>query len=65
MAKKVNYIVDAPKGRLNVREDPSLRARILSKLNTGDKVRIDPNAETPEGWKAVEGGGYVMEQYLK
>lgn len=64
MAKRVNYIVAAPKGRLNVRESPSLDARILSTLETGAKVKIDPKADAPEGWKAVDGGGYVMEEFL-
>lgn len=65
MAKRVNYIVAAPKGRLNVRESPSLHARILSTMETGAKVKINPSADTPEGWKAVEGGGYVMADFLE
>lgn len=66
MAKRVNYIVNAPLGRLNVRETPSLNARILSALDTGAKVRVDPKAaDVPEGWKAVEGGGYVMAEFLE
>ena len=65
MAKRVNYIVRAPKGRLNVRENPSTDARILSTLETGAKVRIDPNTKAPEGWKAVEGGGFVMLEFLE
>ena len=65
MAKRVNYIVNAPLGRLNVRESPSLTARILSTLDTGAKVKIDPSAKTPEGWKAVDGGGFVMMDYLE
>lgn len=64
MAKRANYIVNAPLGRLNVRENPSLDAKILSTLETGAKVKINPSAETPEGWKAVEGGGFVMADYL-
>lgn len=64
MAKRVNYIVNAPLGRLNVRESPSLNAKILTTLETGAKVRVDPNAETAEGWKAVEGGGFVMADFL-
>lgn len=64
MAKRVNYIVRAPLGRLNVRENPSTSARILSTLETGAKVKINPNAEVPEGWKAVDGGGFVMADYL-
>ena len=64
MAKRVNYSVNAPKGHLNVRETPSLDARILSTLETGAKVRIDPNADVPEGWKAVKDGGFVMGEFL-
>ena len=65
MANRVNYIVNAPLGRLNVREKPSTGAKILSTLETGAKVRIDPKADAPEGWKAVESGGYVMAEFLK
>lgn len=65
MAKRLNYIVAAPKGRLNVRENPSIKARILSKIPTGEKVRINPNAKTPDGWKALEDGGYVMAEFLE
>lgn len=65
MAKRVNYIVRAPLGRLNVRENPSTSARILSTLETGAKVKINPNAEVPEGWKAVDGGGFVMDDFLE
>lgn len=65
MAKRVNYIVNAPLGRLNIREKPSLDARILSAIETGAKVRIDPKADAPEGWKAVEDGGYVMADFLE
>lgn len=64
MAKRANYIVNAPLGRLNVRENPSLDAKILSTLETGAKVKINPSAKTPEGWKAVDGGGFVMVDYL-
>ena len=65
MALRKIYVVNAPLGRLNVRESPSLCARVVSTLETGAKVRIDPKAETPEGWKAVEGGGFVMAEFLE
>lgn len=65
MAKRANYIVNAPLGRLNVRESPSLNARILSTLETGAKVKINPNAETPVEWKALADGGYVMAEFLE
>lgn len=64
MAKRANYIVNAPLGRLNVRESPSLDARILSTIETGAKVKIDPKVKTPEDWKALEDGGYVMAEFL-
>lgn len=51
--------------RLNVREEPSLSARVIAHFSYGEKVRIDPKADTPDGWKAVESGGFVMAQYLK
>ena len=65
MAKRANYIVNAPLGRLNVRESPSLNARILSTLETGTKVRIDPNADAPEEWKALKDGGFIMSEFLE
>lgn len=65
MAKRRNYTVDAPAGNLNLRAEPSLTARVMALLPTGSKVKIDPTAETPDGWKAVESGGYVMDEFLK
>lgn len=65
MAARKIYIVNAPLGRLNIRENPSLDARILSTIETGANVRIDPKANTPEGWKAVESGGFVMAEFLE
>lgn len=64
MAKRVNYIVNAPLGRLNIREKPSLNARILSTIETGAKLRIDPKSDAPDGWTAVEEGGFVMREFL-
>ena len=65
MANRVNYIVNAPLGRLNVREKPSTGAKILSTLETGAKVKIDPNVECPQGWKALKDGGFVADEFLK
>lgn len=65
MAKRVNYIVNAPLGRLNVREQPSLDARIITALETGAKVKTNPKADAPDGWKALETGGFVMEEFLE
>ena len=65
MAARRSYTVAAPAGSLNLREKPSLAANVISQIPTGSKVKIDPKADTPDGWKAVDGGGYVMSEYLK
>lgn len=65
MAKRRNYTVDAPAGHLNLREEPSLTAKIMALLPTGSKIKIDPTAETPDEWRALESGGYVMARFLK
>lgn len=64
MAPRRNYTVAAKIG-LNVRKTPSKSAPVLRVLVPGEKVIINPAAETPEGWKALRGGGFVMFQYLK
>ena len=67
MATRKTYTVntDSPNHRLNVRKAPSLGAEVLTLLAYGEKVKIDPKAETPDGWRALESGGFVMSQYLK
>lgn len=67
MAKRKTYTVntDSPNHKLNVRKEPSLDAEVLALLAYGEKVKIDPNAETIEGWRAIEGGGFVMSKYIK
>ena len=65
MAARKIYVVNAPLGRLYVREEPNRNARIITTVETGANVRIDPKAKAPYGWKAVEGGGYVMAEFLE
>ena len=65
MATRKTYTVNAPLGRLNVREKPSIDARILFRISSGEKVKIDAKTDAPEGWLAIEAGGFVMAQYLK
>lgn len=60
-----SFTVNAPSGLLNVREKPTMVSNILAQLKTGEKVKIDVNAKTPDGWKAVEGGGFVMAEFLR
>ena len=63
VARKI-YAVDSKPG-LNVRESPSLQARVLRVLRDGEKVTVNNNAAAPDGWKAVQGGGFVMTKFLK
>ena len=65
MAAKKTFTVEAPAGKLNVREGPSKDSMVIAQLPTGSKIKIDPSAEVPDGWKAVESGGYVMGEFLK
>lgn len=60
-----SYTVNSPSGVLNVRQNPTVSAKILARLHNGEKVKIDTSAEVPEGWKAVIGGGYVLSMYLE
>ena len=64
MAVRKKYTVNSVPG-LNVREKPSRSARILCVLKDGEMVLADNAAETIDGWKALQGGGYVMTEYLK
>ena len=64
MAGRKNYTVNSEPG-LNVRETPSRSASVLRVLKHGEKIAIDNAAETPEGWKALRDGGFVMSEYLK
>lgn len=65
MATRKTYTVNAPLGRLNVREKPSIEAKILFRIASGEKVKIDTKTEAPAEWVALEAGGFVMAQYLK
>ena len=65
MAKeKKTYKVNSPSG-LNVRQIPVKGAKILRVLSDGATIAPDPSVETPAGWVAVLGGGFVMADYLK
>ena len=63
--KSFSVKTDSEAHKLNVRANPSLDAPVLTQLAYGEKVKIDPKAETPAGWLALEAGGFVMAQYLK
>lgn len=50
---------------LNVRENPDTGARVLRVLKDGEQIEVNGNVTAPNGWVAVMGGGFVMEQYLQ
>ena len=63
MARK-NYVV-LPERGLNLRELPTKLSPIIKVFKHGEKVVVDNNTDAPDGWKAVEGGGFVMAEFLK
>lgn len=64
MAARKNYTVNWKAG-LYLRENPSKSSLPLKILPNGSKVVVNPKEKTPEGWLAVETGGYVMKEFLK
>lgn len=64
-APRRNYTVRTKKAGLNLRELPSKESKILRLIPNGEKVKIDPSVEAPIGWFAVDGGGYVMGEFLE
>lgn len=64
MAARKIYTVATQRG-LNLRETPSKEARVLRVLEPGEKISVDNAAEVPEGWKALQAGGFVMSEFLK
>lgn len=65
MAARRTYTVKTRKKGLNLREEPSKESNILALLLNGAKVTVDRSIETPNGWLAVKGGGYVMAEFLQ
>ena len=65
MAKRKVFTVSVPTSGLNVREAPDKSAGVLRVLPNGEKVTIDPDALTAEGWSELQDGGYVMTEFLK
>ena len=57
--------VVSPENGLNLREEPSLNAKILKILDWNTRVEVDSNVDAPDGWIAIKGGGFVMKQFLK
>jgi hypothetical protein len=50
---------------LNLRKAPARNAPVIRILADGEQIALDRNADTPDGWLAVAGGGFVMAQYVK
>ena len=64
MAPRKQYAVDYA-GGVCIREAPSTKAKIMRIVPYGAKIKPGPQGEAPDGWLAVDGGGYVMKRYLR
>lgn len=64
MAERKTFTVNTNGRGLNVRKAPSKDAPIVGILRDGEKVAVNSKAEAPDGWKAINGEGYVMTEYL-
>lgn len=63
MASKKHFVVNTEKG-LNLRTEPNKNSEVIRILGFGEKVTIDPDVETQDGWVAVKDGGFVMKEFL-
>lgn len=50
---------------LNLRAEPSRKANVLRILADGEKITVDNETASPDGWIAVKGGGFVMTRFIK
>ena len=52
--------------RVALRKDPSLRATIIIRINTGQTVRLEPEPESAWDYVSYAGqNGYMMKEYLR
>lgn len=53
--------------RLNVRENPSIKAKVLITVSEGDVIRIIETGKNADWFRAVVNDvrGYVMKEYVK
>ena len=65
--KVIVYTVEVGHGYtgLNVREKPSTASMVLYVAPNGSMVKPDDTIVAPEGWIAVQGGGFVLKEYLR
>lgn len=65
--KVIVYTVEAGGGYtgVNVREKPSENSTVLYVAPNGTMVKPDDSKRPPVGWIAVQGGGYIKNDYLK
>ena len=49
---------------LNLRQHPARNAPVICVLADKEQITLDSSIDTPGGWLAVTGGGFVMEQYV-
>lgn len=65
--KVIVYTVEAGRGYtgVNVREKPSENSTVLYVAPNGTMIKPNDRKNTPVGWTAVQGGGYIKNDYLK
>lgn len=57
------FVVSTQSGRLNVRQKPTTKAKVVGKLQKGSKVIVtDINGNN---WAKIQSGGWISMQYLK
>ena len=49
---------------LNLRKHPARNAPVVRILADKEQITLDSSIDTPGGWLAVAGGGFVMKQYV-
>lgn len=59
------YIVKTRKAGLYLRERPSKTGRVIRLIPNGERVTVKTAADIPTGWFALDGGGYVMAEFLE
>ena len=58
------FVVVTNRDGVNLREAPSIKAKVVALIPNGDRIEEDPDVATVNGWVATR-GGYVMRKYLE
>lgn len=50
---------------VNVREKPDTKSMVLYTAVNGSMVKPDKTKKPPDGWVAIQGGGYIQKDFLR